>query len=146
MAETGWKCGRRNSGGRIGLHARLGSGALFLADPMGPPPSVIRGRGNSPQGTPGPRGLSRGSTYRQSAGLPAWLMAPGCDYTRLSRMEGTLFRLEERNHVSIMGPGGGNTWDLEYRRRRGVVPGVGTKGIFPVQWELIVPFQCEWTT
>ncbi len=30
---------------------------------MGPPPWIIRGRGDSPKGTPGLLGLSRGSTY-----------------------------------------------------------------------------------
>ena len=58
MAETGWRCGRADSGGRIGLPARLGSGAPSLADPMGPPPSVVTGRGDSPKGTPGLLGLS----------------------------------------------------------------------------------------
>jgi len=50
-----------DSGGRPGLPARLESGALSLADPMGPPPSIITtGRGKGPNGTPGPLGLSRG--------------------------------------------------------------------------------------
>ena len=62
MAETGWRCARADSGRRTGLSARLGSGALSLADPMGLPPSVITGRGNGPKGTPGLLGLSRGPT------------------------------------------------------------------------------------
>ena len=45
-------------------------------------------------------------TYRQTASLSAWLIAPLLDYTRLFRMEGSLLWLAERNHVSIMGPGG----------------------------------------
>jgi hypothetical protein len=58
MAETGWRGARADSGGHTGLSARLGSGALSLADPMGPPPSIIRGRGNGQKGTPGLLGLS----------------------------------------------------------------------------------------
>ena len=38
--------------------ARIGSGALSLADPMEPPPSVVPGRGNGPEGTPDRLGLS----------------------------------------------------------------------------------------
>ncbi len=56
--------------------------------PMGPPPSIITGRGNGPKGTSGPLGLSRGPAYRQSTSLPAWLFAPVFDYTRLFRMGG----------------------------------------------------------
>jgi hypothetical protein len=60
MAETGWRRGRADSGGQTGLPARLRSGALSLADPMGPPPSIITGRGNGPKDTPALLGLSRG--------------------------------------------------------------------------------------
>jgi hypothetical protein len=42
----------------------------------------------------------------QPDSLPAGLFAPVFDYTRLFRMGGTLLRLEERTHVSIMGLGG----------------------------------------
>ena len=67
MAEAGWRRGRANSHGCIGLPARLGSGALSLTDPMGPPPSIITGRSNGPKGTPSLLGLSRGPTARQPA-------------------------------------------------------------------------------
>jgi len=69
MAETGSRRGPADSSGHTELPARLGSGALSLADPMGPPPSVIRGRGNGPKGTPGPLGLSRGPPDSLLAGL-----------------------------------------------------------------------------
>jgi len=52
--------GARTVGGHTRLSARLGSGALSLADPMEPPPSIITGRSNGLKGTPGPLGLSRG--------------------------------------------------------------------------------------
>jgi len=58
MAETESRCARAEIGGHTGLSARLGSEALSLADPMGPPPSVVTGRGDSPKGTPGLLGLS----------------------------------------------------------------------------------------
>ena len=74
MAEAGWRRGRANSDGCIGLPARLGSGALSLTDPMGPPPSIIRGRGNDPKGAPSLLGLSTGppdSLLPGLIGLPA---------------------------------------------------------------------------
>jgi hypothetical protein len=56
--------------------ARLGSGELSLADPMGLPPSVVTRRGDKSEGYSWPpRPVKR--TY-----------------------------IQERNHVSIMGPGG----------------------------------------
>jgi hypothetical protein len=73
MAETGWRRARADSGIHTRLSARLGFGALSLADPMGPPASVISGRGNAPKGTPGHPDLSSGS----EDSLPAW------DRTRL---------------------------------------------------------------
>ena len=51
-------------------HTRFAFGALSLADPMGPPPSVVRGRGNGSKGTPGLLGLSR----RPADSLPARLI------------------------------------------------------------------------
>jgi len=69
LAELGWGCARADIGGHTGLSARLGSGALSLADPMGPPPSIITGRSNSPKGTPGLLGLSRGPPDSLPAGL-----------------------------------------------------------------------------
>ena len=44
MVETGWRRGRGDSGGRIGLPGRLGFEELSLPDPMGPPPSIITGK------------------------------------------------------------------------------------------------------
>jgi hypothetical protein len=58
MAETGWRRGPADSGGRTGLRARLGSGELSLVDPMGPPPSVVTRRGIGPEVTPDRLGLS----------------------------------------------------------------------------------------
>lgn len=69
MAETGWRRGGADSGRRIGLRVRLGSGELSLADPMGPPPSVVTGRGNGPKGTPGLLGLSTEPPDSLLAGL-----------------------------------------------------------------------------
>jgi len=48
-------------------HTRFAFGALSLADPMGPPPSVVRGRGNGSKGTPGLLGLSRRPADRHKA-------------------------------------------------------------------------------
>ncbi len=71
MAETG--CGRVDSGGRIGLPGRLGSGELSLADPIGPPPSVVMAKGDWPEVTPDRLGLSSPS----SAGMhPPRLTTP----------------------------------------------------------------------
>ncbi len=62
--------------------APLGSEALSLADPMGPPPSVITGRGNGPKGTPGPLDLSsstapwRATDEGPAQDVPVWLLAP----------------------------------------------------------------------
>jgi hypothetical protein len=78
MAEAGWRCGRADSGGRTGLRARLGSEALSLADPMGPPPSIITGRGNGSEVTPDRLGLSRGPPDS----LPAGRVAPVRPYQR----------------------------------------------------------------
>lgn len=91
--------------GQARLLARFGSEALSLADPIEPPRSFVTGRDNGSEVTPDRLGLSRGPMFRQSAGLPAWLIARVFDYTRLFRMEGTLLRLKEGNHVAIMGPG-----------------------------------------
>ena len=97
---------RSGNSGEADPLARFGSGKLSLADRMGPPPAIIRGRGNGSEVTPDRLGLSRGPTYKRSASLPAWLITPGCDYTRLFRMKGPLLRLRERSHVSIRVPGG----------------------------------------
>jgi hypothetical protein len=58
MAETGRKREQTSGGKRIGLPARLGSGALSLADPMEPPPSLVTGRDNGSEATPDRPGLS----------------------------------------------------------------------------------------
>jgi hypothetical protein len=62
--------------------------------------------GNGPQGTPGPLSLSRGPTYTRSANLPRMAHRARLRlYQTVPQLEGALLRLEERNHVSIMGPG-----------------------------------------
>ncbi len=80
MAKTGWRRGRTKSGGRIGLPARLGSGALSLADPMEPPPSVVTGRGNGPEVTPDRFGLSSPTAtwqaWDEGAGQGRYAVAP----------------------------------------------------------------------
>ncbi len=70
MAEMGWRRGRADSGRRIGLPARLGSGELSLTDPMGPLPSVVRVRGDWPEVTPDRLGLSRERASIQSTRMP----------------------------------------------------------------------------
>ncbi len=80
VAETGWRCGRADGGGRIGLPARLGSEALSLADPMEPPPSVVTGRGNGPEVTPDRFGLSSPTAtwqaWDEGAGQGRYAVAP----------------------------------------------------------------------
>jgi hypothetical protein len=60
MAQTEWRRGRGDSGGRTGLPVRIGSGALSLAEPMESPPTVVAGRSNRPEGTLNRLGLSSG--------------------------------------------------------------------------------------
>ena len=85
LAETGERRGRAGRGGHTELLIRPGSGALSLADPMEPPPSVVPGRGNGVEGTPDRLGLSRGpedslparligrTYFRQGALLRSWI-------------------------------------------------------------------------
>ncbi len=105
-AETGERRGRAGRGGRTGLLTRPGAGALSLVDPIEPPPSIITG-GQRTEGTTGLLGLSRGPTYIQTVCQAARMdHRASLRLYRLFRMEGTFPRLKERNHVSIMGPGG----------------------------------------
>ena len=65
MAETG--CRGVDSGGRIGLPRRLGSGELSLAAPIGPPPSVVRAKRDWPEVTPDRLGLSSSTAPRKAS-------------------------------------------------------------------------------
>ena len=71
MAETEWRRGRADSAGRTGPPVRLGSGALSFAEPMEPPPTVVTGRGNEPEGTPDRFSLpSPTASWQASDGSP----------------------------------------------------------------------------
>ncbi len=74
MTEAGRKCGRASRGTCIGLSARLGSRAFSLADRIGPPPTIITGRGNDGKRTPSLLTLSR----RPAETVPAGLIGRAC--------------------------------------------------------------------
>ncbi len=77
--KTGRGLGRVDSDGYIGPPARLGSGALSVTDPIGPPPTIITARGNQAKVTPDRSGRSR----EPEDGVLVWLV--GRTYFRQER-------------------------------------------------------------
>jgi hypothetical protein len=84
--------GGKVQGGRVACAgqakplARIGSGALSLADPIGPPPSVVTGRDNGSEGTPGLLGLSRGPSTCSSP--VRWPTCSSCTWNSASGRSG----------------------------------------------------------